>query len=324
MSKMPPIPAICSAKASLFAHEVPCLYPGSTHSTRHAFTLLELLVVLAILALVVGIVCSAILKMRAASVRLQCTNNMRQHGIALHHYSQVHSRFPPGVTIQGSKSPTLYMSWMTQILPFLGESERWKRAVEAYRVQRLFLISPPHSETYEVALFYSCPLDPRSRQTVRDNGTRHPGLTSYLGVNGTRSFFRDGVLFDDSQVRTSEITDGLSQTLLVGERPSSADLRLGWWYAGSGQLGDGEGDSVLGTRTKNAHSGSEACPIGPYPYGPGVLTNQCDAFHFWSLHSGGAHFLYCDGSVRFLAYSANDILPALGTRAGGEPVSPID
>lgn len=53
----------------------------------------------------------------------------------------------------------------------------------------------------------------------------------------------------------------------------------------------------------------------------GSLDNLCDAFHFWSFHSGGANFLFADGSVRFIPYTANEIMPALATRAGGEAVS---
>jgi hypothetical protein len=49
------------------------------------------------------------------------------------------------------------------------------------------------------------------------------------------------------------------------------------------------------------------------------VTEQCDLFHFWSLHSGGGHFLFASGAVRFLAYSADELLPALATRSGGEP-----
>jgi prepilin-type processing-associated H-X9-DG protein len=56
------------------------------------------------------------------------------------------------------------------------------------------------------------------------------------------------------------------------------------------------------------------------PWAPGRLNNQCDLFHFWSMHIGGAHFLLVDGSVHFLSYDANSILPALASRASGEAV----
>jgi prepilin-type processing-associated H-X9-DG protein len=97
-------------------------------------------------------------------------------------------------------------------------------------------------------------------------------------------------------------------------------LWFGWWYAGHGQqVGSGSGDMVLGVREiKVIHL--RGCPIGPYSFGPGRLDNMCDLFHFWSLHSGGGYFLFADGSVRFLGYDANPILPALASRAGGEVV----
>ena len=68
----------------------------------------------------------------------------------------------------------------------------------------------------------------------------------------------------------------------------------------------------------------KTCPRGPYHFTAGDPNDTCDAFHFWSFHSGGAHFLFCDGSVRFLAYSADPIMPALATRAGGEAVTVPD
>jgi prepilin-type processing-associated H-X9-DG protein len=61
-----------------------------------------------------------------------------------------------------------------------------------------------------------------------------------------------------------------------------------------------------------------ACPPGPYAYTDGDLKSVCHAYHFWSRHPGGAHFAFCDGSVKFLRYSADAVLPALATRAGGE------
>jgi len=78
---------------------------------------------------------------------------------------------------------------------------------------------------------------------------------------------------------------------------------------------------VLGAQELNVLPYTIApCLGGRYSYGPGEITNQCDIFHFWSMHAGGANFLFCDGSVRFLRYSAVSVLPALATRAGGEAV----
>ena len=82
------------------------------------------------------------------------------------------------------------------------------------------------------------------------------------------------------------------------------------------------GDMFLGVSERNVTRDYRAtCPPGPYPFAPGSIHNQCDMFHFWSLHSGGAHFLFADGSARFIAYSAAPIMPALASRAGGESVA---
>ncbi len=126
-----------------------------------------------------------------------------------------------------------------------------------------------------------------------------------------------------SKVRFADIVDGTSNTLLAGERPPSPDFWFGWWYAGAGEAGTGAGDMVLGARELNVNASTytAACPVGPYSFKPGKIQEMCDVFHFWSLHDGGANFLFCDGSVRFLTYSADSILPALATRAGGEIVS---
>jgi len=98
--------------------------------------------------------------------------------------------------------------------------------------------------------------------------------------------------------------------------PASADFQFGWWYVGAGQQFTGSADMFLGVTERNVLPPSIVqCPPGPYQYGPGRLDNQCDMFHFWSLHSGGANFVFADAHVQFIAYSAAKVMPALATRA---------
>jgi prepilin-type processing-associated H-X9-DG protein len=137
-------------------------------------------------------------------------------------------------------------------------------------------------------------------------------------------------------VRMADVTDGLSNTLMVGERPPSKDLIFGWLFAGFGVSGDGDGDVLLGISERNElnpsgdkDSSGQPCNAGhPDPNHPaayqlraGDLTNPCDQWHYWSLHAGGANFCLGDGSVRFLSYDTSPMVQrALATRAGGEPV----
>ena len=111
------------------------------------------------------------------------------------------------------------------------------------------------------------------------------------------------------------------------ERPPSADFQFGWWYAGTGQRFTGSADVVLGVREPNLQPVTVGSPCGPgsYPFAPARgFDDPCGMFHFWSPHPGGANFLFADGSVRFLKYSADPILPALATRAGNEAVAVPD
>jgi prepilin-type N-terminal cleavage/methylation domain-containing protein/prepilin-type processing-associated H-X9-DG protein len=282
---------------------------------RRAFTLVELLVVIAIIGVLLGLLLAAVQRVREAASRTRCLNNMHQIGLALHGYHDVHKALPRGVTSPDSSDPYPFMSWNTRILPFLDQDSLWAQAQQAFAVTPMFQKNPPHVSGVVLPIF-ACPSDPRSLAPSKFG----EAFTCYLGVEGTNQFKHDGVLYLDSRVKFADITDGLSQTLLVGERPPSADQRLGWWYAGVGQNQDGSAEMVLGALERNFGriEWESLCPPGPYRYGPGRLTNQCDAFHFWSLHIGGANFLFADGAVHFLPYARASILPALATKSGGE------
>ncbi len=287
---------------------------------RSGLTQLELLVVLAIIALLIGLTLSGVQRIRGAAARARCQDNLRQLALALHSYHGTAHHLPAGVALPSASEPYPFMSWHTRLLPYLEQQSAWQEAVSAYRANSDFLAAPGHPGAERTFPVFGCPSDPRTAtpQRVSDYYTR--GLTSYLGVVGRNVDRLDGVLFPNSAVRLTDIADGTSNTLMIGERPPSFDMVLGWWYAGWGQNRDGDADMLLGVRAKNTSTYAPNCPFGPYEFTPGTFKNPCDAFHFWSPHAGGANFAFADGSVRFLRYSANDILPALATRAGGEVV----
>jgi prepilin-type processing-associated H-X9-DG protein len=174
---------------------------------------------------------------------------------------------------------------------------------------------------------FGCPADSRAAvaQVSPADGLT-VGLTSYLGVCGTDCLgARGGLLFTNSAVRFADVTDGLSNTLLLGERPPGPDFLLGRWYAGLGQIvrgaATGSAEMILGVREPNAEPVVSGSPCGPgvHRFNPaGGVADPCGVYHFWSSHPGGANFALADGSVRLLPYTADDRLPALATRAGGE------
>jgi prepilin-type processing-associated H-X9-DG protein len=278
--------------------------------------------VIAVIAILIGLLLPAVQKVRAASIRLHCQNNLHQIGLAAHQYHDVSQSFPPGMRYQNATDRFLMMSWLTPLLPYVEQQQLWVESTAAYQLSRSPFRNPPHVGLTTIMKVFVCPSDGRTEEVQLSifNGF-FVALTSYLGVEGRDLSTRDGVLFRDSHVRMADITDGTSQTLLVGERPASADFHYGWWYAGAGQRSTGSLDTVLGVEEQNILPPTFAdCPKEGYAFGHGSTENLCDMFHFWSLHNGGANFLYCDGSVHFLPYAASSILPALASRAGGETV----
>jgi prepilin-type processing-associated H-X9-DG protein len=292
---------------------------------RGAFTLIELLVVIGVVTIIGALIFPAIQKVRGSLIRLRCQSNLRQIGLALHQYHSSSGKLPTGVSYRDGRDPYPHMNWHTRLLPYLDEVTLWEQSRQAFAKDKFFRNNPPHRGIATVMPLFGCPADPRTdaaRFLGKENGLEvWVAFTSYLGVSGSSRADNDGLLYLDSARRLVEVLDGTSATLLVGERPPSTDGNYGWWYGGWGQVKDGSCDSVLSARETNVAPRYQGkCPPGPYRFGPGRLANQCDAFHFWSLHPGGAHFLFADGSVHFLRYSADSVLPALATRAGGERV----
>lgn len=293
--------------------------------TRNGFSLIEILVVIAIMAVLIGLLLSAVQKVRAAAARMSCQNNLKQISLTFHNYHDTNNNLPIGhrSLFQADRKP--FTGWTLDLLPYLEGSNNslYSQAMADFRTQPLSF-TPPHRHLSTVYKTYTCPSDPRVSTSQTSTLTKTVvAFTSYLGVSGKDYKSKDGVLIQDARFNLLSITDGTSNTLMIGERPPSVDFQYGWWYAGVGQLLSGSADLILGVREQNllpVASGSK-CGPGAYPFTDSRLDDPCGMFHFWSPHPGGANFVLADGSVHFLTYSANSVLPALASRAGGEAVA---
>jgi prepilin-type N-terminal cleavage/methylation domain-containing protein/prepilin-type processing-associated H-X9-DG protein len=321
-----------------------------TYPTRRsAFTLIELLVVIAIIGVLIALLMPAVQKIRDAAGRVKCANNMKQIGLALHNYHDTHGSFPSGMVNDDETPPTGYhpeWSWMALILEFVEGGNLFRVADDYAHSGPLTynpfgdLGPPPNPAISVVVKTYTCPADQRDDLTgvgTTDQGKKVTvAFTAYLGVNGTHrpswvgtsnTLFDggDGILFHKSRVRIAEITDGTSATLIVGERPPSADLNFGWWFGSDGRDEQGTAEGTLGSTEqwfydyRLSQAPFNCKPPAKLGFQPGLISDECDAAHFWSLHSGGANFVLADGSVRFVSYNLDsDLFPKLCTRAGGE------
>jgi prepilin-type processing-associated H-X9-DG protein len=290
----------------------------NAHYNKSAFTLIESLLVIGIFLLLISLSIPAIQRVRGLVDQVKCQARLRQIGGALTQHVADRRTFPPAANLWAGPLP--YLSWQARILPYIHGGNVWNATISAFAIEPAFWRGPHIPIRSTVVAAYLCPSD-RECLGVFENPSPPAAFTHYLAVSGDKYGTNTGVMFPYSRTQPAEVFDGLSNTLIVGERPASSNGRYGWWYAGIGQNWDSSLDSHMAVRQLNQSAYAPTCSVGPYPFQRGRQDDICSTFHFWSLHPGGAHFLFADGSVRFLKYSADAILPALATRAGKEPAS---
>jgi prepilin-type N-terminal cleavage/methylation domain-containing protein/prepilin-type processing-associated H-X9-DG protein len=273
---------------------------------RPAFTLIELLVVIAIIAILIALLVPAVQKVREAASRISCTNNMKQVGLALHMHNDSLKKLPSGylmnVDAAGMETGPGW-GWGTQILDGLEQS-----MLRATIDVNIDVRANVHAGARGVLIAtYLCPSDnappfftPAMSATALPRG-------NYVGVFGSNGIEDDpgagnGLFFRNSNVKFAHITDGLSNTLMVGERHN---IRMPATWTGVVAGADEAPALVLGT--------CDHLPNDPNGHKE----------DFASRHSSGCNFLFADGTVRMIS---NSITPAvyqgLATRAGNEVVMP--
>ncbi|QDU63586.1 hypothetical protein Pan216_44670 [Planctomycetes bacterium Pan216] len=314
--------------------------------TRRGFTLVELLVVIAIIGVLVGLLLPAVQRAREAARRVQCQNQLRQIGLALHNYHDGHGVFPPaGVARRPTNANDCHgggavvgdagAPWTVLILPYLDEQARYDRFnfnapfdwgfTDSYAASGNSANSPNQSEQIQRLEKYVCPSNPVAANyptlsyfAVMGGGTLPSGGTQYpCEHGGGRVYFNNGMMWRNSSVREAAVTDGLSKTFLIGETifsyiPPWCCETLTWASA----LRLNGGDSLMTNAAACVHqpnSGDDpAAGINMW----GELTTT-----FRSFHDGGVHFLMGDGSVEFVGESIDlNTYRSLGIRDDGQPL----
>jgi prepilin-type N-terminal cleavage/methylation domain-containing protein/prepilin-type processing-associated H-X9-DG protein len=294
-----------------------------------AFTLIELLVVIAVIGVLVALLLPAGQAAREAARRAQCVNNLKQIGLALHGYEGIQQTLPPGYVSAFDAAGTDLgpgWGWAAMVLPQMEQSPLF--AAINFGLD----IEVPANSTARLIVVGSllCPSDrvmPSWPVVNRDILTGaaiqvicQVAPSNYVGMNGTSEPGPDGegVLFRDSRIAFRDITDGLSQTIAVGERSHLLGPAT-WAGAVTGALlYDDDGDNI-GTADLETAPGMI---LGHSGEGIGPGSNRSEPNQFYSLHSGrGVNFLFADGHVSYLKSTMNyKSYVGLSTRGGGEVI----
>ena len=296
---------------------------------REAFTLIELLVVIAIIGLLLGLLLPAVQAAREAGRRSQCTNHLKQIGLALQNYQGSFGSFPAGYlsrfNSQGQDTGPGW-GWAALLLPQLEQPALWKQI----HFSRPIEDAPNAPARVTPVATLLCPSD--SVALIWEAETRdaagnalsvvcNVAPANYIGVMGSTESPVDnnGVFFRNSDVSQRDVIDGTSQTLLVGER-SHRLAEATWVGSVTGTALYPDFDEPEIARRHLEHSSGMVLGHAGEGAGPGDPRSEVN--QFFSQHGDGVYFLFCDGHVSFLQRSMDyKSYRALATRAGRETTS---
>jgi prepilin-type N-terminal cleavage/methylation domain-containing protein/prepilin-type processing-associated H-X9-DG protein len=312
------------AQSSYFAQRKGCAVPNLSAPRRPAFTLIELLVVIAITSILIGLLLPAVQQVREAAARSQCQNNLKQMGLACHAYHDAKGRLPPGYTATAAYPATSPgWGWGAYLLPYLEQQNLY---------QQIDFTKPVEAQAaiQTIITVYLCPSDipPTGPFTITDATFGTVGMaapSSYAATCGDDSSDVDdatgnGVFYRNSKTRLIDITDGTSNTTLIGERA---------WVNVQGIWAGSPNNAITRPGPMNAWQSTSApapCLVLAHNNWINITTDADGGLDdFSSQHPGGANLLFGDGSVRFIRSITTDYngplhlaYMAMGTREAGD------
>tara|TARA_R110002111_G_scaffold1162_4_gene8231 strand:+ start:12926 stop:13876 length:951 start_codon:yes stop_codon:yes gene_type:complete len=310
---------------------------------KRGFTLIELLVVIAIIAILIALLLPAVQQAREAARRSSCKNNMKQLGLALHNYHDVFQKLPSGNgnawgvwTGNGDHG-----GWLSRLLPYVDQSPLYN-SLDPNDVS--ISTTPDGKLVYEQVIpMFLCPSDEgesfwldsqnySGQKRAASNYSASMGSQNNSPCGTHNNWFGNGSALRSEDIKLSlndlsgviantnvsarirDITDGTSNTIALGEvRPRCSNhVRNGWLASNS--LYTGTGVAINFNTCENAPGTGTGCNQHKGQWGASQ--------GFKSIHSGGCHFVLCDGSVRFISENIDMVnYQRLGDRRDGEVVS---
>jgi prepilin-type N-terminal cleavage/methylation domain-containing protein/prepilin-type processing-associated H-X9-DG protein len=327
---------------------------------RAGFTLVELLVVIAIIGILVGLLLPAVQAAREAARRMSCSNNIRQLGLALHNYESAHKVIPPS-RISVTTPVIFQQSWVSMILPYIEQGnvyssyqhgQPWYSAVNdpltTVKLPSMTCPSAPSDRELPTQALYTA-ITNSTRTAAQpiwgysDYGSINAVRNSAFIVSGLPSLGTKEVLGamgrGPSGVKFSTITDGLSNTIIVAEgagrpgiyisgkkviNPRSGNIAFGTPYVadGWGWADINGGFSIDGANVNGEQNDTKSSGATTLVTGGTCFMNCTNDSELYAFHTGGAQFLFADGSVHFLSQSiTGSTFVALLTRDRGDIAS---